>query len=93
MAKLAEYYTLNGIFFRNTDLHLQRLFGHFRGNIHPRKSRVKDLQLLGKEMRESLQYHEGRAPRNLLEAADLFDDRFSKLTGKTVRFERFLERF
>jgi len=50
---------------------------------------VKDLQLLGKELRESMRYSAGRAPRNLLEALDLFDKGFSKLTGKTVRFKRF----
>jgi len=50
---------------------------------------VKDLQLLGKESRELMRYSAGRAPRNLLEASDLFDKGFSKLTGKTVRFKRF----
>jgi len=36
-----------------------------------------------------MRYSAGRVPRNLLEALDLFDKGFSKLTGKTVRFERF----
>jgi len=37
-----------------------------------------------------MRYSVGRAPRNLLEASDLFNKGFSKLTGKTVRFKRFL---
>jgi len=40
-----------------------------------------------------MQYSVGRAPRNLLEASDLFDKGFSKLIGKTVRFKRFFKRY